>query len=163
MALKLRKYWRNYLRGIVKYWGWWGFPHRWNTAEFLRACRDIDGLSEETRAETTEYMRERFGLPKSPTEAELARRERMNAGAEDTPYFSIRYEDGRETIRGTTPYFLGDLMKARFDQLETLYKLFPDDPLLVSHFWARCGNDWREIKQELDRERAILAGEVDED
>ena len=23
MALKLRKYWRNYLRGIVKFWGWW--------------------------------------------------------------------------------------------------------------------------------------------
>ena len=98
---------------------------------------------------------------KPPTEAELARRERRNAGLDDTPYFSIRYEDGLIVIRGTTPYFLGDVLKARYEELEALYKLFPDDPLLLLHLRSYFGNDWREIKEGLDRERAILTGKGD--
>ena len=53
-------------------------------------------------------------------EAERARRERRNAGLDDTPYFSIRYEDGSMIIRGTTPHFLGDVLKARFEELRAL-------------------------------------------
>ncbi len=34
-------------------------------------------------------------------------------------------------IRGTTPYFLGDVLKARYEELEALYKLFPNDPLFA--------------------------------
>ncbi len=144
MALKLRKYWRNYLRGLVKFWGWWRFPKRWNLDTFLRACRDIDGLSEETRAESTEYQRRRLGLEGPPTEAELERREQMNAGVYDTPYF------------------LGDLAEAPFNELSALYKIFPDDRLLLITIAARCGSDWPETKEELDRERAILNREADE-
>ena len=163
MALKLRKYWRNYLRGLVKFWGWWRFPKRWNLDTFRRACRDIDGLSEETRAEIREYQRLRVGLEGPPTEAELERREQMNAGVYDTPYFSIRYEDHRTITRGITPYFLGDLAKAPFNELSALYKIFPDDRLLLITIAARCGSDWPETKEELDRERTILTREADED
>ena len=54
----------------------------------------------------------------------------MNAGVYDTPYFSVRYEDHRTITRGITPYFLGELNLAPFDELTALYKLFPDDRLL---------------------------------
>ena len=88
---------------------------------FLRACRDIDGLSEETKAEIKEHMRRRFGLDGPPSDAELARRERMNAGDYDTPYFSIRYEDDQTITRGITPYFLGNLDKAPFDEQHLVF------------------------------------------
>lgn len=97
------------------------------------------------------------------TEAELERREQMNAGVYDTPYFSIRYEDERTITRGITPYFLGELDAVPFDELSALYKLFPDDRLLLITIAARCGSDWPETKDELDRERAVLSGEVDEE
>ncbi len=49
----------------------------------------MDGISEETKAE----IKRKYGPHDKPpkNEAERVRRERMNAGAEDTPYCSIRY------------------------------------------------------------------------
>jgi hypothetical protein len=44
-----------------------------------------------------------------------------------------------------------------------LYKIFPDDRLLLITIAARCGSDWPETKEELDRERTILTREADED
>lgn len=161
MALYLRKYWWNYLRGIVKYWGTWRHPFNWSAAEFKRACWNLDGPSEEARAEIKRKYGPRDRPPSS--EAERVRREQMNAGERDTPYFSIRYEEGITVIRGTTPYFLGDVLKARYEELEALYKLFPDDPLLLLHLQSYFGGDWRDIKEGLDRERAILTGEAPEE
>ena len=77
-------------------------------------------------------------------------------------YFSVRYEDHRTITRGITPYFLGDLAKAPFNELSALYKIFPDDRLLLITIAARCGSDWPETKDELDRERAILTRKADE-
>ena len=102
-------------------------------------------------------MRRRFGLEGPPTEAELKRREEMNAGVYDTPYFSVRYEDHRTITRGITPYFLGELNLAPFDELTALYKLFPDDRLLLTTIAA---SDWPETKKELDRERADLTRRI---
>lgn len=160
MALYIGKYWRNYLRGIVEHWGWWRWPMNWSFAEFKRACWNLDGYSEEAKAEIKAKYGPKDLPPKS--EAERIRREKMNAGEFDTPYFSIRYEEGRMVTRGTTPYFLGDMMKARYNDLETLYKLFPDDQLLIAECQVRFASDWREVKEEWDRERSILLGEAEE-
>ena len=159
MALKLRKYWWCYMLGTVKFWGWWRHPWNWSWAEFKRACWHLEGVSGMAVAEA-EIKRKLNARPKPPrSEAERARHEEMNAGKWDTAYFSIRYEDGATTIRGTTPYFLGELMKARYDQLRALYKLFPDDRLLLLELQARFASDWREVKKEWDQERATLTEE----
>ena len=123
-------------------------------------CWNLDGPSEDARAE----IKKNGPRDRPPSsEAERQRREQMNAGERDTAYFSIRYEEGLIVIRGTTPYFLGDVLKARYEELEALYKLFPDDLLLLLHLQSYFGGDWREIKEGLDRERAILAGGADDE
>lgn len=159
MALYLRKYWWNYLRGIVKFWGYWRWPMNWSWGQFKRACWNLDGPSEEANAE----IKAKYGPKDRPpsSEAERIRREKMNKGEFDTPYFSIRYEEGITVTRGTTPYFLGDMMKASYKDLETLYKLFPEDPLLLMECQVRFSRDWREVKDEWDQERAVLSGEVE--
>ena len=119
-------------------------------------------MSEETLQEFQEDADRRFGPTPPPSEAALAYRERANAGLEDTMYFSIRYEESRYITRGTTPYFLGDLMKATARQLYALYKMFPDDPHLLLHMQVIFCSGWPEIKAELDLERAALMKQDDE-
>lgn len=90
MAHYIRKYWWSYLVGTVQYWGWRGHPWNWSWGQFKRTCWRLKGIEGREDADA-EIKRNLWTPPEPPkTEAKRIRRECMNAGEFDTPYFSIR-------------------------------------------------------------------------